>query len=85
MLTSEDEPDLEQRALAEGAGGFFRKHASPMPLLRHLLQILAALAADAEHQGPLEPWQRLLPSPFSSGTKLLELSLPDLPRRARSA
>lgn len=85
MLTSEEEPELERQALAEGAGGFFHKSASPAHLLRQLLRTLAVLRQE-QANAPLELWQRLLPSPFgpSHANVLFRLSLP-APRRARSA
>lgn len=88
ILTSEEEPELERQALAEGAGGFFHKSAAPAHLLRELLQTLALLRQEqaTAASAPLELWQRLLPSPFGPGAAnlLFRLSLP-APRRARSA
>jgi two-component system, chemotaxis family, chemotaxis protein CheY len=63
LLTSEEEPELEKRVLAEGAGGFFRKTTEPALLLRSLLQVIGALVAAQHGPAALEIWQRLLPSP----------------------
>jgi CheY-like chemotaxis protein len=63
LLTSEDEPGLEKKVLAEGAGGFFAKTTEPALLLRELLKAIAVLAAAQQSPHTLEPWQRLLPSP----------------------
>ncbi|CAN5493401.1 hypothetical protein BH10PLA2_BH10PLA2_04180 [soil metagenome] len=62
LLTSEEEPELEKRVLAEGAS-FFCKTTEPALLLRRLLQAVAALAALGRKPEVLEIWQRLLPSP----------------------
>jgi CheY-like chemotaxis protein len=66
LLTSEEEPELEKKVLAEGAGGFFSKTTEPALLLRSLLQAIAALAAAQRGPAALETWQRLLPNPYSS-------------------
>ncbi len=63
LLTSEEEPGLEKKVLAEGAVGFFCKTTEPALLLRSLLQAVDALAGTASRPAVLEIWQRLLPSP----------------------
>jgi two-component system, chemotaxis family, chemotaxis protein CheY len=63
LLTSEEEPELEKKVLAEGAYAFFCKTTEPALLLRRLLQAVAALAAAPRG---LEIWQRLLPGPKAS-------------------
>jgi two-component system chemotaxis response regulator CheY len=70
LLTSEEEPGLEKKVLAEGAGGFFSKTTEPALLLRRLLQAIAALAAAQHGPAAIEPWQRMLPSPRASGRRL---------------
>ena len=77
LLTSEEEPELEKRALAEGAGGFFSKTTEPAQLLRSLLQAVAKLAAAQRGPGSLETWQRLLPNPYP-GRRINSLSRPKL-------
>ncbi|HEV8060009.1 MAG TPA: response regulator [Gemmataceae bacterium] len=67
LLTSEEEPELEKKVLAEGAVGFFCKTTEPALLLRGLLQAIAALAVAQQVPAVLETWQRLLPNPYSSG------------------
>jgi CheY-like chemotaxis protein len=67
LLTSEEEPELERKVLAEGAYGFFSKTTEPAQLLSQLLQAIAGLATAARAPGALEIWQRLLPNPFSPG------------------
>jgi CheY-like chemotaxis protein len=96
LLTSEEEPSLEKKALAEGAGGFFAKTTEPALLLRKLLQAIAILAAAQQSPRVLEPWQRLLPSPQSANrrggfgqtaSRALELwqrLLPDLRSRGQT-
>lgn len=55
MLSSDDDPALPARALAEGARAFLPKTLAPGRLLRALLEVVtAALPA---------PWERLLPVP----------------------
>jgi len=70
LLTSEDEPELERKVLAEGAGGFFAKTTDPALLLRKLLQVIVVLAAAQRSSRTLEPWQRLLPSPKAAGRSI---------------
>lgn len=70
LLTSEDEPELERKVLAEGAGGFFSKMTEPGLLLRKLWQVIAILTAAQQVRGGLEPWQRMLPSPHSAGRRI---------------
>jgi CheY-like chemotaxis protein len=77
LLTSEEEPELEKRALAEGAGGFFSKATEPAQLLRSLLQAVAKLAAAQRGSAALETWQRLLPNPYS-GRRINNLCRPKL-------
>jgi CheY-like chemotaxis protein len=77
LLTSEEEPELEKRALAEGAGGFFSKTTEPAQLLRSLLQAVAKLAAAQRGPALLETWQRLLPNPYS-GRRITSLCRPKL-------
>jgi len=69
LLTSEEEPGLEKKVLAEGAVGFFCKTTEPALLLRSLLQAVAALAGAANGPAVLEIWQRLLPSPDASSPR----------------
>ncbi len=56
LLSSDDEPDVEARALREGARAFVSKTTAPGALLRTLRQIL-------DGPRPLPSWQRLLPGP----------------------
>lgn len=70
LLTSEEEPDLEKKVLAEGAGGFFSKTTEPGLLLRNLLHLIAVLAAAQQSPRTLEPWQKLLPSPYKAGFRI---------------
>jgi hypothetical protein len=46
MVSSEDDPSLAARALAEGARAFLSKTTAPALLLRSLLQTLTAAAAE---------------------------------------
>jgi two-component system, chemotaxis family, chemotaxis protein CheY len=69
LLSSEEEPGLEKKVLAEGAVGFFCKTTEPALLLRSLLQAVAALTGAANGSAVLEIWQRLLPSPHASGRR----------------
>lgn len=55
MLSSDDDPALPARALAEGARAFLPKTLTPALLLRSLLQ--AIVTADRKPT----PWERLLP------------------------
>jgi CheY-like chemotaxis protein len=66
LLTSEEEPELERKVLAEGAGGFFAKTTEPALLLHSLLKAIAVLAAAQRSPHAVEPWQRLLPNPYST-------------------
>jgi DNA-binding response OmpR family regulator len=66
LLTSEEEPELEKKVLAEGAS-FFCKTTEPALLLRRLLNAVAGLAALGRKPEALEIWQRLLPSPTANG------------------
>jgi len=70
LLTSEEEPGLERKVLAEGAGGFFSKMTEPGLLLRKLLQVIAVFTAAQQDHGALEPWQRMLPNPHSAGRRI---------------
>jgi DNA-binding response OmpR family regulator len=60
MLSSEDDPSLPPRVLAEGARAFLSKTMAPVALLRALLQVVGTLDLPvAEALG----WERLLPVP----------------------
>jgi DNA-binding NarL/FixJ family response regulator len=63
MLSSDDDPTLPARALAEGARAFLPKTMAPARLLRSLLQ--AVRASDVAVESPVgeAPWERLLPVP----------------------
>jgi len=63
-MTSEEDPELEKKAMAEGAVGFICKTTEPAILLRCLLQTVVALAAAQIVPRVLETWQRLLPNPY---------------------
>lgn len=58
LLSSEDDPELPARALAEGARAFLSKTLPPSELLKTLLTTLSALAAAAETAN-LPPDRRL--------------------------
>lgn len=66
MVSSEEEPALAARALAEGARAFLAKTTSPNVLLRQLRQLAEAASLWCGRAG-LRPWQRLLPSPTRAG------------------
>jgi DNA-binding NtrC family response regulator len=59
LLSGEEDPQLESRALAEGAVAFLSKGNAPALLLRQLLQVLAHAAL--RHGKSDEVWRRLLP------------------------
>jgi CheY-like chemotaxis protein len=59
LVSSEEEPALIRRALAEGVRAFLAKTSVPRDLLRIVRQLLDARAAPPT----LHLWQRLLPSP----------------------
>jgi DNA-binding NarL/FixJ family response regulator len=53
MLSSDDDPTLPARALAEGARGFLLKTTNPALLLRTLVQTLTAPAVEPPIYLPL--------------------------------
>ena len=64
MLSSDDDPTLPARALAEGAKAFLSKTMAPSLLLRALLQAVDTLGlANGSWPAELIPWERLLPVP----------------------
>jgi CheY-like chemotaxis protein len=63
MISSDEEPTLAARALAEGARAFLPKDTSPGVLLRKVRQLADAAAAPGPAPQALHPWQRLLPGP----------------------
>ena len=72
LLTSEEEPGLEKKVLAEGASAFFSKTTEPAMLLRRLLEAIADLANSGRMPRALEIWQRLLPNPYSQAPQAAE-------------
>jgi DNA-binding NarL/FixJ family response regulator len=64
LMSSDDDPTLPQRALAEGAAGFLTKSQSPRQLLRSLVQTLTLTLAEIKSR-PLRTsrWDRFLPVP----------------------
>ena len=69
MLSSEDEPSLPRRAVAEGALAFLAKTAAPAHLLRKIRQLLASALVKELAPPSLHIWQRLLPNPHRNGHK----------------
>jgi two-component system response regulator RegA len=63
MLSSDQEPNLATRAVAEGACAFVAKTTSPGILLRTVRQLLESVGNVMTSGSTLRPWQRLLPSP----------------------
>lgn len=63
MLSSQDEPELAQRAIDAGAIDFIPKNCSPKLLVARVRQLLQARGAVILRTARLERWQRLLPSP----------------------
>lgn len=62
LMSSDDDPTLPTRALAEGAAAFLSKSLAPSLLLRSLTQTLAeALTAPARRRQ--SRWDRFLPVP----------------------
>jgi CheY-like chemotaxis protein len=59
LLSGEENPQLESRALAEGAVAFLSKATAPALLLQMLLQSLAH--ATARHEQSVHIWRQLLP------------------------
>jgi CheY-like chemotaxis protein len=69
MMSNEDEPNLPQRALAEGALAFLAKTSAPAQLLRKIRQLLASALVKELAPPSLHIWQRLLPNPHGNGHK----------------
>jgi CheY-like chemotaxis protein len=66
MVSSEEDPGLRRRVLAEGARTFLSKNTSPRLLLRQLLVVLlAALVEATMRRIRAERWDRFLPDPRS--------------------
>jgi DNA-binding NtrC family response regulator len=64
LVSSEEDPSLASRALAEGALAFLSKNAPPRLLLRKLLQLLVAALVEATMRRLLSRrGARLLPPP----------------------
>jgi len=64
LMSSDDDPTLPQRALAEGAAGFLTKSQSPRQLLRSLIQTLTHTLAEIEARPQfISRWDRFLPVP----------------------
>ena len=63
MISSDEEPALVARALAEGARAFVAKTSSPSVLLRKIGQLAEMPVALSSSGSSLRPWERLLPSP----------------------
>jgi DNA-binding response OmpR family regulator len=77
LLSSEEDPRLAARAVAEGAIGFLSKTAPPALLMRRLVQTLGWLAFQpASHLGHERLRERLLPVP-RLGRIWLPARLPD--------
>lgn len=65
MLSSEDDPSLPGRAVAEGAAGFLSKTMAPGLLLRAFLQLVNRAGLSASDEGrPVFRAERLLPVPI---------------------
>jgi CheY-like chemotaxis protein len=64
VLSSEDDPNLPEQVVAEGAKAFLSKNTPPRLLMRKLLQFLtAALVEEVLERVLLGPADRLLPAP----------------------
>lgn len=62
LMSSDDDPTLPRRILAEGAAAFLSKNAAPGLLLRSLTQTLSAVFAEmARRPAAHSPWDRFLP------------------------
>lgn len=65
LMSSDDDPTLPQRALAEGAAAFLNKSQSPRQLLRALVQTLTRTLTEIQLR-PVSSsrWDRFLPVPL---------------------
>ena len=68
LMSSDDDPTLPARALAEGAAAFLSKSLAPAVLLRSLVRSLGDAQADLSARPPhLSRWNRFLPVPLRRG------------------
>jgi DNA-binding response OmpR family regulator len=64
LMSSDDDPALPRRIIAEGAAAFLSKNEAPGHLLRSLNQTLARVFAEmARRPAAQTPWDRFLPVP----------------------
>jgi two-component system response regulator DctR len=62
LMSSDDDPALPRRILAEGAAAFLSKNEAPGLLLRSLTQTLSSVFAEmARRPAAHSPWDRFLP------------------------
>jgi DNA-binding response OmpR family regulator len=77
LMSSDDDPTLPARALAEGAAAFLSKSLAPAVLLRALVETLrAALADRTTRPAHFSRWDRYLPVPRRAATWLPVLLRP---------
>jgi DNA-binding response OmpR family regulator len=64
MVSSDDEPTLQERAFRAGVQAFLAKTAGAGTLLQKIRQLTGAPRHALTVRSVLEVWQRLLPAPF---------------------